>query len=138
MSKTAAQQIAEIRAAADAKIKALTNQVLSELNQQLKTAEAEVSRIKSEIATVTSKDDDRNNDKPQKRQPRIEEGSDEWNKVANQIAIVLKNYSQGLNGKEIAYKMGKTEAKDIKRIQPVIQATCRREGHGVATRFFAK
>ena len=39
------------------------------------------------------------------------------------------------NGKAIATKLGLTAPNEIKRIQPVIHATTRREGKGVSTRF---
>jgi hypothetical protein len=68
--------------------------------------------------------------------PRLVEGSEEWKKVAGQVAIVMKNYPGGLNGKEIAYKLGLTEPNAVTRVQPVIKATLRREGEGVATRYF--
>jgi len=139
MSKSTIQQIETIKAAADARIKELTKQALFELNQQLKVAEAEVARIKSEIAEVTG-DTTLVLDaaQPGKRQKAIEKGSLEWNDVAAQIANVLQRHREGLNGKELANKLGKTEPKEIKRIQPVIQATCLREGRGVSTRFYLR
>jgi len=137
MSKSALQQIEELRKETDARIEALKKQALAELHQQLKPAEAEVDRIRKEIAelegeVVVSPSGKRT------RMPALEEGSDEWNKIAGQIKTVLKNYPEGLNGRSIAYKIGKTDPKDIRRIITVVQATCRREGEGVQTRFFLK
>jgi len=139
MSKSIQQTIEQIRAEADAKIKALSHQFLEELKGQLKAAEAEVSRIKGEIAFLCGHSEVKATEvKRSKRLPSLVEGSEEWDKVAKQIAIVLKNYKDGLNGKAIATKLGLTEKNEIKRVQPVIQAICRREGAGIATRFFLK
>jgi uncharacterized protein involved in exopolysaccharide biosynthesis len=139
MSKTAAQQIEEIRAAADAKIEALKRQAIAELKQALKTAEAEVERLKKDLAEIEGPGAASAQAMAKRitRLPKLEEGSEEWNKIAEQIRIVLRRYPDGLNGKTIANKLGKTEPNEIKRVQTVVQATCRREGEGVLTRFFA-
>jgi len=121
---------------------AIKDKALAELHHQLKAAEAEVNRIKDEISQLSghaAKAHHAVESKPKgKRLKPIEEGSEEWNKVAKQIGIVLKNYPQGLNGKELAYKLGLTTPSEIRRVKPVIEAAAVREGAGVATRYFVK
>jgi len=142
MSKSAKQQIDELRAATDAKIEALRKQAVAELNQALKAAEIEVERIRKDLADLGAATPAAPGieipAQRSKRLPKLEEGSDEWKKIAGQVAMVLKRYPDGLNGKEIAKKLGKTEPNEIKRIIAVVQGTCRREGEGVLTRFFAE
>lgn len=130
--KSAVDQLNALKLEFAVRQASIVNEALTDLDNQLKAAKANVSRIESEIASLTG-------DKIQvkgKRLGPIEEGCDEWNKVAGQIKIVLKNYKDGLNGKAIAKKLGLTSPKEIRRVQPVIQGTTRREGQGIATRFF--
>ena len=103
------------------------------MNEALKVAKSNVTRIESQIAELSGSPIE-GKVKTQRQRP-LEEGSEEWNKVAGQVKIVLKNYKAGLNGKAIAKKLGLTGQNEIKRIQPVIHATTRREGKGIATRF---
>jgi predicted nuclease with TOPRIM domain len=138
MSKTALQQIEDLRKETEAKIESLKQQALAELQKQLDAAQAEVERIQGEISELTGGTAGAATAAKRTRLPALEEGSQEWEKIASQIRTVLKNYPEGLNGKTIAYKMGKTELKEVRRIITVVQATCRREGEGVQTRFFLK
>lgn len=73
-----------------------------------------------------------------KRLPKLVPGSKDWEKAANQIAIVMKNYPEGLNGKQIAFKMGLTAANEIMRIQPVIKATLQKSGQKASTKYKLK
>ena len=113
----------------------LQKTVLDELVRDLEKAEAEVARIREEIKEITGSAPVGTKATRRPRLGPLEEGSDEWNKIAGQIKLVLKNYKDGLNAKKIAYKMGITDPKAAKRIVPVIQAVCQRQGKGVATRY---
>ena len=140
MTKSALQQIEELRKDTETKIEALKKQAVEELQEKLEVAEAEVQRIRNELAALGCKPVGIQWEtfKRGMRLPKLVEGSEEWNKIAAQVKTVLKNYPEGLNGKTIAYKMGKTDLKDIRRIITVVQATCGREGAGVQTKFFLK
>ncbi|MEI8340289.1 MAG: hypothetical protein WCH43_01995 [Verrucomicrobiota bacterium] len=142
MSKSAKEQIDELRAVTDAKIEALRKQAIAELTQALKTAKAEIVRIEKDLSDLGALSSPASKvEAPttrSKRLPKLEQGTDEWNRIADQIKIVLKRYPEGLNGKDIAKKLGKTEPNEIKRVITVVQGTCRREGEGVQTRFFVK
>ena len=118
---------------------ALRNNAVAELKQHLNAAEAEVARIKRELAELTGDavEPVKAQGVGQRLKPLVE-NSEEWNKVAKQISIVLKNYPKGLNGKDLAYKMGLTAPNEVKRVKPVIEATAVREGAGVLTRYFVK
>ena len=131
--KSALDKLNALKSEFAAKETAIINEAVAELTQQLKEAKANVARIESEIEKLSGGQVE---EAPKgKRIKPLEEGSEEWNKIANQIKIVLKNYKDGLNGKAIAKKLGLTAPNAIKRVQPVIQATTRREGQGVKTRF---
>jgi len=139
MTKSAKEQIDELRKATDTKIEALRKQAINELQHQLKAAELEVMRIKNDLMELGGKPASLAELVQRRtRLPKLVEGSEEWNKIAEQIKIVLKRYPDGLNGKDIANKLGKTEPKEIKRVIAVVQGTCRREGEAAATRFFVK
>ena len=135
MSKknSAVEQLHALKLEFAAKQSEILNSALAELNEQLKEAKSNVTRIESEIAELSGSPVE--GKVKGQRLSLLEEGSEEWNKVAGQIKIVLKNYKDGLNGRAIAKKLGLTDPKAIRRIQPVIHATTRREGQGAATRF---
>lgn len=76
--------------------------------------------------------------KRSKKLRKLVEGSEEWNKVASQIATVMKNYPEGLNGRQIAYKLGFTEANAVMRAQPVIKATLQKTGQKASTKYFLR
>ena len=139
MSKTALEQLNALKADFEAKSAQIKEGALSELKEQLRAAKATVAGLEAEIAQLDGSPVESLS--PKERGTRLKpiaEGGEEWNKVAGQIKIILKNYKEGLNGKAIATKLGLTVPKEIKRIQPVIQETTRREGQGVSTRFFLK
>ena len=132
-SQSAVDQLNALKEEYAVKQAQILDSVLSELKDELKAAKAEVTRIEDEIADLTGKPVE---EKLRGRRLKpLEQGSDEWNKIEGQIKIVLKNYKDGLNGKAIATKLGLTTPNEIRRIQPVIQATTRREGKGVSTKF---
>ena len=132
-SQSAVDQLNALKEEYAVKQAQILDSVLSELKDELKAAKAEVTRIEDEIADLTGKPVE---EKLRGRRLKpLEQGSDEWNKIEGQIKIVLKNYKDGLNGKAIATKLGLTAPNEIRRIQPVIQATTRREGKGVSTKF---
>ena len=134
--KSAVEQLHALKSEFAARQSAIVSEALAELHEELKAAKANVSRIESEIEGLSG---GQVPDKSKgKRLSPLEEGSEEWNKVAGQIKIVLKNYKDGLNGRAIAKKLGLTAPNEIKRIQPVIHGTTRREGQGVRTRFLAE
>ena len=137
MAKTALEQLNALKADFEAKAAQIKDNALSELREQLKEAKATVASIEAEIAELDGNPVEISKEGGKRLKP-IEEGGEEWNKVAGQIKIVLKNYKDGLNGKAIAKKLGLTVPKEIKRVQPVILGTARREGQGVSTRFFLK
>jgi len=132
-TQTAVEQLHALKEEYAAKQAEILGGVISELKEELKAAKAEVARIEAEIADLTGKPTDEKSHG--RRLKPLEQGSEEWSKVENQIKIILKNYKDGLNGKAIATKLGLTAPNEIKRIQPVIHATTRREGKGVSTRF---
>ena len=132
--KSALEQLTALKLEFEARQSEILDGVLTELKEQLKLAKTNVSRIETEIAELSGKPVEAKSIRS--RFKLLEEGSDEWNKIEGQIKIVLKNYKDGLNGKAIAKKLGLTTPNEIRRIQPVIHSTTRREGAGVSTRFF--
>ena len=137
MSKhlSALNELAMLKAEFESRSEQIKAKALAELREQLTAAKAEVVRIEREITHLEGNAGTEPAPKIKRLKP-IENSSEEWNKVAKQIAIVLKNYKDGLNGKAIAKKLGLTAPNEIKRVQPVIVATTRREGEGVGTRYF--
>jgi len=146
MSKplSAIDELAALRAEFESRTKQIRATALGELNDRIKTARAEVIRIEGEIAQLTGtpvvqpKGAHSNGNEPAskgKRLKPIEPNSEEWNKVAGRIAIVLHGHPLGLNGKELAAKLELQIPREIKRVQPVIAATTWREGAGAATRY---
>ena len=132
-SQSAVDQLHALKEEYAVKQAEILDGALSELKEDLKKAKAQVVRIEEEIAELTGKPVE---EKIRGRRLKpLEQGSEEWNKIEGQIKIVLKNYKDGLNGKAIATKLGLTAPNEIKRIQPVIHATTRREGKGVSTKF---
>ena len=132
-TQSAVEQLHALKEEYAVKQAEILESALSELKENLKTAKTEVTRIEEEIAAQTGTSV---SEKPHGRRLKpLEQGSDEWNKVAGQIQIVLKNYKEGLNGRAIAKKLGLTAPNEIRHIQPVIHATTRREGKGISTKF---
>jgi len=143
MSKhlSAIEELLALKAEFESRTQQIKSGALTELNARLKAAKAEVDRIEGEIAELTVDGFEAKaaeTTPTAKRLKPMVEGSEEWNKVAKQIAIVLQNNRGGLNGKELASKLGLTIPRDIKRILPVIAATTIREGAGIATKYYLK
>ena len=137
--QSALDELAALKAEYASRIEQIKAKALSELREQLKHARNEVARIENEIAqlagnvvvqpSVESKPLGR-------RLTPIVEGSEDWTKYTNLIAITLKHHPEGLNGKQIANNIGIQKPREIRRIQPIIAATTWRDGEGAATKYF--
>lgn len=137
------EKIQAAKAALQEKLNALSTINISELEKQKAQYQEKISQIDEQIRSALeaagidlgSQAEGRSRSK---RLSKLVEGSEDWNKVAAQIATVMKNYPQGLNGRQIAYKLGLMEANAVMRIQPVIKATLQKTGQKASTKYFLK
>lgn len=143
---TYSQKIEEAKSALQQKLHALDEINIAKLEQEKAQYQQKIQQIDEQIRQALkaagielgedSSEASANGRLRAKKLPKLVPGSEEWNKVAGQLQIVMKNYPEGLNGRQIAYKMGLTKPNAVMRIQPVIKATLQKSGQKASTKYF--
>lgn len=133
-------KIQQAKAALQEKLKALENINISRLEQEKAQHQEKIRQIDEQIQNALKaagiEPEPSEGRLRAKKLPKLAPNSEEWNKVAAQIRTVVKNYPDGLNGRQIAYKLGLTQPNAIMRVQPVIKATLQKTGQKAATKYF--